>query len=210
MLNVIAGPDGLDPRQPRDLVAATTTSPRSPAAPTACGSVSSPRASATRTPNPAVDDAVRAAVETSCAARDSSAEDVSIPWHLHGARIWDVIATEGATVQMIDANGYGMNWQGLYDPELIEHYGSQWRADAGQFSETVKLVLLAGRYAIDRYHGQVLRDGPQPRAASCAPPTTRRCRALRRAGHADPADPGHGHPRRTTRRARRSSRAPWR
>ena len=50
-----------------------------------------------------------------------SAEDVSIPWHLHGARVWDVIATEGAAAQMVDANGYGMNWEGLYDPELIAH-----------------------------------------------------------------------------------------
>ena len=50
-------------------------------------------------------------------------EDVSIPWHLHGARVWDVIATEGATFQMVDANGYGMNWKGGYDPEVIELYG---------------------------------------------------------------------------------------
>ena len=34
-------------------------------------------------------------------------EEVSIPWHLHGARIWDVIATEGAAAQMVDTNGYG-------------------------------------------------------------------------------------------------------
>jgi amidase len=47
-----------------------------------------------------------------------------------------------------------MNWKGLYDPEVIEHYGAQWRGDGSQFSETVKLVLLAGRYAIDTYHGQ--------------------------------------------------------
>ena len=28
----------------------------------------------------------------------------------------------------------------------------------------MKLVLLAGRYTIDTYHGRALRDGPQPRA----------------------------------------------
>jgi amidase len=47
-----------------------------------------------------------------------------------------------------------MNYKGLYDPELIEFYGRQWRERAPQFSETVKLVLLAGRYTIDAYHGQ--------------------------------------------------------
>jgi len=47
-----------------------------------------------------------------------------------------------------------MNWKGLYDPEVIEHYGEQWRRDGSQFSETVKLVLLTGRYAIDTYQGK--------------------------------------------------------
>ena len=30
---------------------------------------------------------------------------------------------------MVDANGYGMNWKGLYDPEVIEHYGNGGGAD---------------------------------------------------------------------------------
>lgn len=83
-----------------------------------------------------------------------TAEDVSIPWHLHGARIWDVIATEGAVAQMVEANGYGMNWQGLYDPELIEHYGNRWRANPDEFSQTVQFVLLTGGYTMSRYHGK--------------------------------------------------------
>ena len=41
-----------------------------------------------------------------------------------------------------------------YDPELIDYYGGRWRSDPTAFSETVKLVLLAGRYAIDRYQGK--------------------------------------------------------
>jgi amidase len=68
--------------------------------------------------------------------------------------LWNVIATEGATAQMVDANGYGMNWPGRYDPELIEYYGNRWRADGSRFSETVKAVLLAGRYTLDAYQGK--------------------------------------------------------
>jgi amidase len=152
MLNVIAGPDGLDPRQPRDL---TPDDYVAALARGADGLRMGVVSEGFGHPNsePAVDDAVRAAVETLRGA-GLSADDVSIPWHAHGARIWDVIATEGATAQMIDANGYGLNWQGLYDPELMEYYGNRWRADAGQFSETVKLVVLAGRYAIDRYQAK--------------------------------------------------------
>ena len=33
--------------------------------------------------------------------------------------IWNVIATEGATSQMVDNYGFGLNWKGLYDPELM-------------------------------------------------------------------------------------------
>ena len=103
--------------------------------------------------DPDVDDAVREAVETLREA-GLTAEDVSIPWHAHGLKLWDVISIEGATAQMVDANGYGLNWQGLYDPELMEFYGNKWREDGSQFSETVKLVLLSGRYSLDRYRGK--------------------------------------------------------
>jgi amidase len=167
MLAVMAGPDGHDPRQPRDLVpddyvAALARGAEGLRIGVVDEGFGHPNS------DPGVDDAVRAAVETLRGA-GLSAENVSIPWHLHGARIWDVIATEGATAQMVDGNGYGMNWEGLYDPEVIAHYGGQWREDATQFSETVKLVLLAGRYAIDRYQGRhyaMARNlAPQLRAA---------------------------------------------
>lgn len=152
VLNVIAGPDGLDPRQPRDVVPADyVTALTRGADGMRIGVVTEGFGH----PNSetVVDDAVRTAVETLRGA-GLTAEDVSIPWHLHGGRIWDVIATEGATAQMIDANGYGMNWQGLYDPEIIDFYGQRWREDASQFSETVKLVLLAGRHTIDTHQGK--------------------------------------------------------
>ncbi|MGH3097128.1 MAG: amidase family protein, partial [Streptosporangiales bacterium] len=60
----------------------------------------------------------------------------------------------GTVEQMIDGNGYGMNWAGRYDPELIEHFGRGRFAHADELSETVKLVALGGRYSIDRYQGR--------------------------------------------------------
>lgn len=151
VLSVIAGPDGEDPRQPRDLapqdfVAALGQGAEGLRVGVVQEGFEQLNADAD------VNAAVRAAAE---ALRDAGlvVEDVSVPWHLHGAKIWDVIATEGATAQMVDGNGYGLNWQGLYDPELIAHYARQWRVDASRFSETVKLVLLAGRHTLDREHG---------------------------------------------------------
>ena len=127
------------------------------------------------TSQPGVDDAVRAAVDTLRGA-GLTAEDVSIPWHADAMHVWNVIATEGATAQMVDANAYGMNWQGLYDPELIAYYGKQWRERGERFSETVKLVLLAGRHAIDTAYGSHYAMARNLVRSSCAGPTTRRSR----------------------------------
>ncbi|MDT7606207.1 MAG: amidase [Pseudonocardiales bacterium] len=145
LLSVLAGRDGNDPRQPADLtvpdylaaIAESAEGLRVGVVTEGFGHENS---------EPGVDAAVRAAVDTLRGAGLSTAE-VSIPWHLHGPKIWDVIATEGAAAQMVDTNGYGMNWQGLYDPELIEHYGNQWRAAPHEFSQTVQLVLLTAGYA---------------------------------------------------------------
>jgi amidase len=153
MLRVIAGNDGLDPRQPDgrepvDYVGAL----ESGAAGLRVGIVSEgfgiPDLS-----QPGVDETVRAAIER---LRDAGLQvgEVSVPWHTDAMHLWNVIATEGATTQMVDGNAYGRNYKGLYDPELIAHYGQQWRERAGSFSETVKLVLLVGRYTIDGYHGR--------------------------------------------------------
>lgn len=152
MLNVIAGVDGLDPRQP-DSVAAVdyVDALRRPATGMRIGVVSEGFALANS--DAAVNDTVRGAVENLRAA-GLTAEDVSIPWHTHGPAIWDVIAVEGATWQMIDGNAYGMNWKGYYDPDLIAHYGHRWREDPRQFSETVKLVIMAGRHALRTQYGR--------------------------------------------------------
>jgi amidase len=68
--------------------------------------------------------------------------------------VWNVIATDGVVGQMTDGNGYGMNWPGLYDPELMVHYANGRLAHADELSETVKMAALCGRYAIDTYHGR--------------------------------------------------------
>lgn len=152
MLNVIAGVDGLDPRQPdgttpADYVQALTES----ASGLRLGVVTEGFQLANA--DPAVNEAVRAAIAQLVSA-GLEAEEVSIPWHAYGPAIWDVISVEGATWQMVDGNAYGMNWKGYYDPDLIAHYGRRWREDPSRFSETVKLVMMAGRHALDNEFGR--------------------------------------------------------
>jgi amidase len=169
-LGVMAGPDGLDPRQPADVrVPDYAAELGRGAGGLRVGVVG--EGFGLGNSDPAVDAAVRAAVDL-LAGAGLSAEQVSIPWHRHGGRIWDVIATEGAMVQMVDGNGYGMNWQGRYDPELVGYYGARWRSDPAAFSEpsswccslgvTRSIAITAG---ITRWRGSWRRG--------CAPPTTR-------------------------------------
>ncbi|PJK22824.1 amidase [Mycolicibacterium goodii] len=151
VLDVIAGPDGLDPRQRSHGDRPSFTDELSRAATGLRVGVLT-EGFAHPESAPGVDAAVRDAVDT-LRAEGLLCEEVSVPWHRHGKKIWDVIAVEGGTAQMVDGNAYGRNWQGWYDPALIEHYGSRRRADGASFPDTVKLVLLAGRHTLDRHHG---------------------------------------------------------
>ena len=115
VLGVLAGADGLDPRQPPDVTggdySAALVGPSR-----VCGSGSSLRVSVLPdVSQPGVDEAVRAAIEQLRGAGCIVA-DVSVPWHRDAIHVWNVIATEGATAQMIDGNAYGMNYKGRTTP----------------------------------------------------------------------------------------------
>ncbi|MFC5061260.1 amidase [Actinomycetospora atypica] len=152
MLSVIAGADGHDPRQPTGIAADDYLGALSrDAAGLRVGVLR--EGFGLPESEPEVDDAVRAAV-SGLADAGMDVREVSVPWHLHGSKIWDVIATEGAASQMIENSGYGLNWKGLYDPELMEQYGRRWSEDGARFPDTVKLVLLAGKYGLNTTHGR--------------------------------------------------------
>jgi amidase len=151
MLTVLAGADGQDPRQPAgvtgvDYVAALEQLDRG----VRIGVVAEGFDQANS--DPGVNAVVRRAVESLTAA-GHVAEEVPIPWHKHGAAIWDVISVEGATWQMVQGNAYGLNWKGTYDPDQMAFYGRQWRRNPSAFSETVKLVALGGTYALRNGYG---------------------------------------------------------
>lgn len=152
MLTVLAGVDGFDPRQPTTLDAVDYTAALAdPADGLRIGVVG--QGFGTPVSDPGVDEAVRAAVETLRGA-GLVAEEVSIPWHVDAMAVWNVIATEGAAFQMLDGNGYGMNSQGLYDPELIAHYAAGRITQGAHLSKTVKLVGLSGRYTFELAGGK--------------------------------------------------------
>jgi amidase len=153
MLGVLVGPDGLDPRQraaapPLDFTSDLDAGVRGLRAGVLAEGFGFPGLS-----EPAVDETVRAAIDV-LAGAGAKVSPVSIPWHRDAMSVWTVIATDGVVTQMVDGNGFGMNWPGRYDPDLLTHYARGRREHADDLPETVKATMFAGRYAIDRYHGR--------------------------------------------------------
>ena len=101
----------------------------------------------------AVDNSVRDAV-AALERRGAEVSKISIPLHAFGPAIWGGIANEGAATQMLHGNAYGINWHGFYDTSLIDVWGNAWRRRPDDLSETVKLVMLVGRYMTDKYNGR--------------------------------------------------------
>ncbi|MGH7046359.1 MAG: amidase [Stellaceae bacterium] len=150
LLEVLAGPDGLDPRQSAGAVAKPyRDAVNRDAQGLTIGVVEEgfghPRAM------PQVDAMVREAAQrfTSLGA---TVESLSIPMHRQGAAIWLAVAAEGATVQMMHGNGFGFNWQGLYVTSLLDRHAG-WRGRADELSDSLKNTMLLGHYMVSRYRG---------------------------------------------------------
>ncbi len=79
--------------------------------------------------------------------------EVSIPLHTAGIAIWTPIALEGLQWQMMHGNGYGMNYRGLYSTSLMDAHAN-WRLRADELSDTLKISMFAGQYGIDAYRGR--------------------------------------------------------
>jgi amidase len=152
LLEAIAGPDGLDPRQPPGLRTEPYTKRLT-------GDARGLRIGIVNEgfgwPNsePDVDAMVRQAAQRLSRA-GATVSEVSIPLHRDGVHIWNAIAVEGATMLMVAGNSMGTNWKGHYTTSLLDFYGRSRRVRANDLSETVKLVILLGQYMQDNYQGR--------------------------------------------------------
>jgi amidase len=151
LLEVIAGADGLDPRQydvQVEKYSYTTGLGRG---------VSGMRIAMVTesfgwpSSEPDVDAKVREAAERLRAA-GAIVEPVSIPMHRDGGAIWTPIALEGLMAQMMHGNGMGFNWKGLYTTSLLDAHAN-WRSRADELSRTLKISMLAGEYFIKHHRG---------------------------------------------------------
>ena len=167
LLEVIAGPDGLDPRQQAGLPGQAYTQALS-------GKVDGLRLGIVREgfgwegdSEPDVDESV----EQSAHAFEklgAQVKSVSIPWHRDGVHILVAIAQEGATLLMVEGNGMGTNWKGHYTTSLLDAMGRGLQTRPNDLSETVKLMMLTGRYMQERYHGRYYAKAQNLSRALCA------------------------------------------
>ncbi|MFZ2101728.1 MAG: amidase [Oricola sp.] len=149
LLEVIAGEDGLDPRQYCPKVDRYTQAVGMGVAGMRIGIV---REGFGRPESEAdVDAKVRAAAEK-FRALGATVEEVSIPMHVIGAAIWTPIALEGLTDIMMHGNGFATGWEGLYVTSLLD-YHSNWRSRANELSKSLKISMFVGEYMQKQYRG---------------------------------------------------------
>ncbi len=156
LLEVIAGPDGYDPRQYAPTVHPYTQMLE--------GGIRGLKIAMVKEgfgrpkSEPDVEDKVRKAADL-LGKLGATITEVSIPWHLLGGALFLPIVTEGLTQTMMWGDGYGVSRSDLYVTSLMDFHRG-WRHRANELSETVKLFTLFGSYIREyygsRYYGKAM------------------------------------------------------
>jgi amidase len=150
LLEVLAGEDGLDPRQYAPRTFHYTEALGRGAHGMRIGILQEgfhrPEGEAD------VDDKVLAAAERF---RELGArvEEVSIPEHNLAVDCWTAITVEGLQDHMMHGNAGGTNYRGLFLPSMMDRM-SQWRGRADELSHSLKACMFLGEYFQDHYRGR--------------------------------------------------------
>ena len=150
MLEVLAGPDGLDPRQYAVQVEPYTEALGRGVKGMRIGVVT--EGFGWDNSQPESDAKVRAAGER-FARMGAVVEEVAVPMHRIGRDIWSPIGNEGLQAQMMRGNGMGYNWKGLYTVGMMDAHAS-WRERANDLSDSLKVSMLVGEYFTRHYRGR--------------------------------------------------------
>lgn len=148
LLEVLAGPDGYDPRQYNVQVKSYTEALGQDITGLRIGIVREGFRQANAEED--VNAKVRAAADR-FARLGARVEEVSIPMHLFGPALWTPIGIEGLTQTMMYGDGYGVSRPDLYVTSLMDFHRN-WRSRANELSETTKFFTLLGTY-VRRQHG---------------------------------------------------------
>jgi amidase len=151
LLDVLAGPDGLDPRQ--------TLVRQEPYSDALSSSASGLRIGVLEegfgheVSETDVDDAVRAAAD-SFRALGARVEAVSVPWHRDADKVTLGIAAEGSAALLVHGEGLGTNWRGLYLTSMLEAFADGRRALPDRLPAMLKLQSIVGQWMHESYRGR--------------------------------------------------------
>ena len=85
---------------------------------------------------------------------------------------------EGATDLMVLGDAFGTNHKGHYTTDLVDFYGrARARCARSDYSVTVKLTMLLGRYLSERYNHHYYAKGQNLGPAAACRATARRSSA---------------------------------
>jgi amidase len=151
LLEVIAGPDGFDPRQAETRTTKYTES--------LTGDVKGLRIALVKegfgfegASEPDVDAIVEDAAHK-FERLGASVTTISLPPHRDGPPIFMGVGVEGVTRTVGRSNGMGSSWKGYYTTSLIEAYAAGMKSRSNDLSPTTKLMLLLGEYMLENYGG---------------------------------------------------------
>ena len=150
LLEVLAGEDGLDPRQYKPRVYRYTEALGRGAQGLRIGILKEgfnrPESEAD------VDRKVLAAADRF---RDLGArvEEVSIPEHHLAIDCWTAITLEGLQDHMMWGHSAGTNYRGLFLPSMMDHM-AQWHGRADELSHSLKVSMFVGEYFQTQYRGR--------------------------------------------------------
>ncbi|MDV4146132.1 amidase [Shimia sp. FJ5] len=85
-------------------------------------------------------------------------EEVSIPEHYTAMDAWTAITLEGLQDGMMWGNSTGTNYKGLFLPSMTDHM-SQWQGRADELSHSLKACMFVGEYFQRQYRGRFYGKG---------------------------------------------------
>lgn len=155
LLEVLAGEDGLDPRQYKPKVYSYTEALGRGAQGLRIGILKEGFNHANSEPD--VDAKVMQAAERF---RELGArvEEVSIPEHYTAMDAWTAITLEGLQDGMMWGNSTGTNYRGLFLPSMTDHM-AQWRGRADELSHSLKACMFVGEHFQRQYRGRFYGKG---------------------------------------------------
>ena len=81
-----------------------------------------------------------------------AAEEVSIPWHKSALAIWAPICNEGMIVNLLHMGGAAINPEDLSSASVAAAF-ARWKTMPNDLADTFKIIAMFGTYAVEAYGG---------------------------------------------------------